>query len=55
MVKWTSSIKSNIEELKSILVWDQFYRVALDIAGPLPKTNNGNRYTLVAIDTTPNW
>jgi hypothetical protein len=54
MVKWTGSIRSNIEELKSILVWDQFYRVALDTARSLPKTNNGNRCTLVAIDTTPN-
>jgi len=44
----------DIEELKSIFVWDQFYRVALDIVGLLPETNNGNRYTLVAIDTTPN-
>jgi len=44
------SIRSNIEEIKSIHVYDLFYRVALDIGGPLPKTKNGNRYALVAIN-----
>jgi len=36
--------------MKNILVCDLFYRVALDIVGPLPETKNGNRYDLVAID-----
>jgi hypothetical protein len=33
--------QSGIEEMKSILVCDLSYRVALDTAGPLPKTKNG--------------
>jgi hypothetical protein len=36
--------------MKNIFVCDLFYRVALDIVGPLPETKNGNRYALVAID-----
>ena len=30
-------------------------RVAIDIIGPLPKTNNGNRYILVAVDYFTRW
>jgi hypothetical protein len=48
-------VKSGIEEMKSILVCDLFYRVALDTMGPLPETKNGNRYALVAIDHYSKW
>jgi hypothetical protein len=41
--------------MKNILVYDLFYRVALDIMGPLPETKNGNRYALVAIDHYSKW
>jgi hypothetical protein len=36
--------------MKSIPVCDLFHRVALNIVRLLPKTKNGNRYALVAID-----
>jgi hypothetical protein len=36
--------------MKSILVCDLFYMVALDTAGPLLETNIGNRYVLITID-----
>jgi hypothetical protein len=48
-------MRSGGEELKSIPVCDLFYRVALDIAGPLPKTKLGNRYILVAINHYSKW
>jgi len=41
--------------LKSIPICDLFHRVALDIAGPLPKTKLGNRYILMAIDHYSKW
>jgi len=43
-------MRSSIEEMKSILICNLFYRVAMDPIGPLPKTTNGNKYVLVAID-----
>jgi hypothetical protein len=55
MVKWTSSIRSNIEELKNIHVCDQFYKVTLNITRLLPETNSGNIYILVAIDHYFKW
>jgi hypothetical protein len=36
--------------MKNILVYDLFYKVALDIAKPLYEIKDGNRYVLVAID-----
>jgi hypothetical protein len=50
LAKSLGSIRFGIEEMKNIPVCDLFYRVALDTIGPLPKTKNGNRYALVAID-----
>jgi len=41
--------------MKSIHVCDLFYNVALDIAGPLPETKNGNNYALVAIYHYSKW
>ncbi len=55
MVKKTGSIRSEDEELKSIPVYDLFYRVAMDTAGPLPETKSGNKYILVAIDHYSKW
>jgi len=55
LAKSSGNIRSNIEEIKSIPVYDLFYRVALDTAGPLPKTKNGNRYALVAINHYSKW
>jgi len=44
------SIRFGDEQLKSIPICNLFHRVALDTAGPLPKTKSGNKYILVAID-----
>jgi transposase-like protein len=41
--------------MKNILVCELFYKVALDIVGPLPETKNGNRYAMVAIDHYSKW
>jgi hypothetical protein len=48
-------MKFGIEEMKSIPICDLFYRVAMDITGPLLKTTNGNKYVLVAIDHYFKW
>ncbi len=47
LVKSTTSIRLDPAELKTIPIWDQFYRVALDIVGPFLETKLGNRYVLV--------
>jgi hypothetical protein len=49
------SIKLNVEDLKYIPICDLFYRIALDIIGPLRKTNKGNKYILFAIDHYFKW
>jgi hypothetical protein len=54
MVRKMRSICSKDEELKSIPICDLFYRIAMDIAGPLLKTKLGNKYILVAIDHSLN-
>jgi hypothetical protein len=41
--------------LKSIPIRDLFHIIALDTAGPLPKTKAGNKYILVAIDHYSKW
>jgi hypothetical protein len=55
LVKSEGSVHSGDERLKSIPACDLFYRVALDIAGPLPETKAGNKYTLVATDHYSKW
>jgi len=50
-----SIIRSEDEELKSIPICDLFYRVAMDIAGPLPETKSGNKYISVAVDHYSKW
>jgi hypothetical protein len=56
MVKRIGSIRSDGEELKSI-TQSQFvsHYIALDMAGHLPETKNGNKYILVAIDHYSKW
>jgi len=48
-------MRSGIEEMKSIPICDLFYRVTMDIAGPLPETTNGNKYVFVAINHYFKW
>jgi hypothetical protein len=55
LVKSEGSVRSGDERLKSIPVYDLFYRVAMDTAGPLPKTKAGNKYILVAINHYSKW
>ncbi len=55
LVKSEGSIRSGDEQLKSIPIYDLFYRVALDTAGSLPETKSGNKYILVAIDHYSKW
>jgi hypothetical protein len=55
MVRRMGSIRSEDEELKSILVCDLFYRVVMDTAGPLLETKLGNMYILVVIDHYSKW
>jgi hypothetical protein len=42
MLKKINNIKSEIEDFKSISIWDQFYKVALNTIGPLLEISNGN-------------
>ncbi len=44
-----------MESMKSIPMCDILYRVALDIARPLPETSNGNKYIIVVIDHYSKW
>jgi hypothetical protein len=48
-------MKSKMEGMKSIPMCDLFYRMVLDIARPLTKTLNGNKYVIVAIDHYSKW
>jgi hypothetical protein len=48
-------MRFGIEEMKSIPICDLFYCVAMDIARPLLKTTNGNKYVLVAINHYSKW
>jgi hypothetical protein len=50
LAKNSRNIMSSVEEMKNILVYDLFYRVALDIVRPLFETKDGNMYVLVTID-----
>ena len=42
------------EELIPIKIKELFYKIGIDIKGPLPITSNGNRYIIVAMDYFPN-
>jgi len=55
MVRKMGSIRSEDEELKIIVVCDLFYKIVMDIVGPLPETKSGNKYILVAIKHYSKW
>ncbi len=54
-MKSVGSVRSGDEELKTIPIYDLFHIIAMDTAGPLPKTKSGNKYILVAIDHYSKW
>ena len=41
--------------MKQYNVGAPFERIAIDIAGPFPTTNDGNKYILVAMDYFSKW
>ena len=43
------------QDLTPIEVKAPFYRIGIDIKGPLPITNQGNRYIIVAMDYLTKW
>jgi hypothetical protein len=55
MVKRVGNIRFEDEELKNILVFALFFRVALDIVGPFLETKTRNKFILVAIDDYSKW
>ncbi len=55
LAKNLGSIRLSVEEMKSILVYDLFYKVALDTTGPLLEIKDGNMYVLVTIDHYSKW
>jgi len=55
MVKKMGNIPSEDEELKSIHVCELFYRVAMDIIGPLLETKLRNKYIMVVSDHYSKW
>jgi hypothetical protein len=55
MVRRVGSMRSKVEEMKSIPVCELFYRVALDTARPLLEIESGNKYILVIIDHYLKW
>jgi hypothetical protein len=55
MVRRVGSMCFEDEEMKSILVCELFYRVVLDIGGPLLETKSGNKYILITIDHYSKW
>jgi hypothetical protein len=55
LVKNTRNIKLKPKEFKSIPIWDQLYKVALDTIGLLLEMKHGNKYVLPAIDHYSKW
>jgi len=43
------------EPLHPIPAYEPFYQIGIDIVGPLPRSTNGNRYIVVAIDYLTKW
>ena len=43
------------QQLHPIAVHAPFYQIGIDFVGPLPRTLNGNRYIIVAIDYLTKW
>ena len=55
LMKKGGKLRSRDVELHSILVTEFMHMIALDTAGPLPCTQRGNKYILVAIDHFSKW
>lgn len=55
MVKEIGRLCFGIEKLKIIPICNLFYGVVLDISNPLPKTEFGNKYVLMAINHYSKW
>ncbi|GBC00600.1 hypothetical protein RclHR1_03900017 [Rhizophagus clarus] len=47
--------QQRVEPLIPIKVKSPFYRIGIDIKGPLPRTEQGNRYIIVAMDYFTKW
>src|SRR5947208_1038654 len=43
------------EPLVLLAVKELFYQIGIDVKGPLPRTSNGNRYIIVAMDYFTKW
>ena len=43
------------EPLHPIAVHEPFYRIGIDIVGPLPRTRQNNRYIVTAMDYLTKW
>ena len=43
------------EKLILLTIREPFYRIGIDIKGPLPRTTKGNRYIIVAMDYFTKW
>jgi Integrase zinc binding domain/Integrase core domain len=43
------------QQLHPIAVHAPFYQIGIDFVGPLPRTQNGNRYIIVAMDYLTKW
>ena len=46
---------NNKNELNSIRIVEPFYQIGIDYVGPLPITENGNRYIITAMDYFTKW
>jgi hypothetical protein len=55
LARQSKNMRSGIEHMKRIPICILFYRVTMDINGPLIKTTSGNKYVLVAIDHYSKW
>jgi hypothetical protein len=55
LTKQSGNMRFGIKKMKSIPICNLFYRVTMDIARPLLKTTNGNKYVLVVIDHYSKW
>jgi hypothetical protein len=55
LVRSVGNVRSGDEQLRSIPVYDLFYRIALDMTGSLLETKSGNKYILVPIDHYSKW
>jgi hypothetical protein len=55
LVKRIGSVRLEPVELKSIPIWDQFFKIIFDTIGPFLETKHGNLYVLVVIDHYSKW